>query len=132
MQTTVVIGEFRSLDTAKQAIQKLGEHGYMDIACRQIGPPPGESLDIMSNAYAGELPLFARGIPGSDVAVEGRTKTLLYNEEDAKKIMGEGSKVKNAYAIFVHVTEDTDPTQAEKLLKLHGADTHIKQVEVNK
>lgn len=126
----MVVGEFRSQDTAKQAIQKLGEHGFTDVALQQIGPAPGNSLDIMSNAYAGELPLFARGIPGSDVAVEGRSNARLYSEDDARKMMGDGTKVDNAYVVFVPITKDADPQQAQRLLKLHGAETEVKQIEI--
>ena len=127
MQPTIVIGEFRSLDTARLAIQKLHEHNFLDISLRQIGPAPGNSLDSMTNAYAGELPLFARGVPGSDVAVEGKTEAL-YSEEDAKEIMGGDVRAANAYAVVVRVRDESDRQLTKKILTMYGAETQYNKL----
>ncbi|NLZ92497.1 MAG: hypothetical protein GX922_00545 [Firmicutes bacterium] len=129
MKTKVVLAEFRSKDTAQQAIQKLGEHGIMGVSMQQIADTPIEGIDTMSNAYAGELPLFARGIKGSDIAIEGTTDTLLYNHETADQIMGEGAKVENAYLVAVDITNQEETKVVEKILQQHGAETRIKTIE---
>ncbi|NLZ38737.1 MAG: hypothetical protein GX893_03930 [Firmicutes bacterium] len=126
MKSRVVLAEFRSKDTAKQAVQKLDEHGIRNVSLQQIGNTPIEGIDTMSNAYAGELPLFARGIKGSDIAIEGRTDALLYNRESAEKIMGEGNKVVNAYLITVEATTQEETRLVEKILRQYGAAIHIK------
>ncbi len=126
MKSRVVLAEFRSKDTAKQAVQKLDEHGIRNVSLQQIGNTTIEGIDTMSNAYAGELPLFARGIKGSDIAIEGRTDALLYNRESAEKIMGEGNKVVNAYLITVEATTQEETRLVEKILRQYGAAIHIK------
>ncbi|MBS3900448.1 MAG: hypothetical protein KGZ54_00300 [Dethiobacter sp.] len=73
MNVHLVIGEFRSRDTAQRAIEELGRHGFLKTSIYQIGNTPVEGIDTMKNSYAGELPLFGRGVKGSDVAIEGRT-----------------------------------------------------------
>ncbi|MCR3921483.1 MAG: hypothetical protein NUK65_03070 [Firmicutes bacterium] len=131
MKEEVVIGKFRSKDTATQAIQKLGEEGFMDVSFHQISATPSQGMDNLSNAYAGELPLFARGVLGSDIAIEGRSTDHLYNEEDAIKLMGKGSKVPSAYAVAVHIIDQQNRQHAQTILERHGADVELKEIEVD-
>lgn len=130
METKVVLAEFRSQDTAQQAIQKLGEHGLMGVSMQQIANTPVEGIDMMSNAYAGELPVFARGIKGSDIAITGTTDTFLYNQEEAEELMGSETKVDNAYLLAVDVTNNEEAQVAENILQQHGADTKVKTIKL--
>jgi hypothetical protein len=41
MKLKLYFGSFRSKDTAKQCIQKLGEAGFLDVAFYQSGEIPG-------------------------------------------------------------------------------------------
>lgn len=125
MDVHLVIGKFRSKDTAQRAIEELGRHGFLKISFHQIGKTPVEGIDTMKNAYAGELPAFARGVKGSDIAIEGRTneKNLLYSEEDARKIMGGEIDEPSAYAVAINVTDHQEPEFAVKMLQRYGADT---------
>jgi hypothetical protein len=130
MRIRLVIGKFRSRDTARLAIQKLGEHGFLKVSFHQIGDTPTEGMDHMSNAYAGELPLQARGVLGSDVAIEGRSAANLYNKEDARKIMGGDTKPPNAYAVAVNITDSPKGLFAQEILAKNGADTEFHEVDV--
>ena len=131
MKLKLVIGEFRSKDTAYQCIQKLGELEFMDVSFYQIGKTPVEGMDQLSNAYAGELPHYARGTLGSDIAIEGRTNATFYNKEDARKIMGGDTKPDNAYAIAVNILDRQNPDLAKKILKQHGADVEMKELDTD-
>ena len=130
MKVNLLIGKFRSKDTAKLAIQKLGEHNFFQISFHQIGKTPTQGVDMMSNAYAGELPLHARGVLGSDVAIEGSSAADFYNKEDAKKIMGGDTKPPNAYAVAVNITDSDNPKLAEEMLIKYGADTEFREIDV--
>ncbi len=124
MNVHLVIGEFRSRDTAQRAIEELGRHGFLKTSIYQIGKTSVEGIDTMKNAYAGELPMFGRGVKGSDVAIEGRTneKNLLYSEEDARKIMGGEIDEPSAYAVAVDITDHHDPEFVKKVLQHYGGD----------
>jgi hypothetical protein len=130
LKLSLIIGKFRSKDTARLAIQKLGEHGFLKVSFHQIDKTPTEGMDSMSNAYAGELPLQARGILGSDIAIEGRTAADIYDKEAAKRMMGGDTKPPNAYAVVVNVTDSENPHFAEEILAKNGADTETHLVDV--
>ncbi|MCW3491552.1 hypothetical protein [Dethiobacter alkaliphilus] len=130
MKVNLVIGKFRSKDNARLAIWELGEQGFMKVSFHQLTDDPVEGVDPMNNAYSAELPLYARGVMGSDVAVEGRSSSNLYNEEDAKKMMGEGTHLPAAYAVAVNVTESDKPHFAVDILNKHGANAQTYETEV--
>lgn len=126
------LGEFRSKDTAMQCIQKLGEHNFFDLRFFQTGDTPFEGINTMENAYAGELPLSARGTPGSDIAVEGRAATPLYDKEALKKIMGDDTKLENAYIVAVNITNLENPDDVEDVMEIfrqYGADVNIVKIK---
>ncbi|HHU30466.1 MAG: hypothetical protein QM368_01505 [Bacillota bacterium] len=123
----VCLGEFRSKDTAIQCIQKLGEHNFIDVYFFRTGKEPFEGMNPLKNAYAGELPHFARGTPGSDIAIEGRSNTRLYDKETAIKIMGDDTKPDNAYTLAVNITNIKNPGKVIEILRMHGADIKIKE-----
>ncbi|NLM46880.1 MAG: hypothetical protein GX200_08780 [Firmicutes bacterium] len=129
MKLKLYFGRFRSKDTAKQCIKKLGEAGFLDVTFYQTGEAPEQGVDTLSNAYAGELPLYARGVLGSDLAVEGRTNARLYNKEDADKIMGGVTKPENVYTVVVNITDSKNKEKAEKILRRHGADVEVKELD---
>ncbi|MDW7650251.1 MAG: hypothetical protein SCK29_05665 [Bacillota bacterium] len=130
MKLNLVIGKFRSKDNARLAIWELGEQGYLKVSFHQIGETPVEGVDPMNNPYSGELPLYARGVMGSDIAIEGRSASDLYDHEAAEKMMGEDTKIPNAYAVAVNVTDSKKPHFAVDILKKHGADTETHEVDV--
>lgn len=130
MKVKLVIGKFRSKDNARLAIWELGEQGYLKLSFHQIGDTPAEGVDQMNNPYSGELPLYARGVMGSDIAVEGRSSADLYSADDAEKIMGGPIREPNAYAVAVNVTDSKNPHFAVDILKKHGADTETHEVDV--
>ncbi|NLN07085.1 MAG: hypothetical protein GX167_05630 [Firmicutes bacterium] len=129
MELKLYFGSFRSKDTAKQCIKKLGEAGFLDVAFYQMGETPAQGIDTLSNAYAGELPHYARGILGSDLAVEGRTNTRLYNKKDAEKIMGGETKPDNVYTVVVNITGCENKETAEEILRRYGADVEVKELD---
>lgn len=129
MKVKLVIGKFRSKDTATMAIERLGQNGFLQVSFHQIGKTPVSGVDTMSNAYAGELPLYARGVLGSDVAIEGTGD--FYSKEDARKIMGGDTKPPNAYAVAVNITDSRLPSLAEEILAQTGADTETHEVDID-
>ncbi|HHX74940.1 MAG TPA: hypothetical protein GX699_08575 [Firmicutes bacterium] len=129
MKLKLYFGSFRSKDTAKQCIQKLGEAGFLDVAFYQSGETPAQGIDTLSNAYAGELPHYARGTLGSDLAVEGRTNARLYNTEDARKIMGGDTKPDNVYTVVVNITDSKNKEEAAEILHRHGAEVEAKELD---
>ena len=131
MKLSLTIGKFRSKDTARLAIQKLGEHGFLKVSFHQIDKTPTEGMDSMSNAYAAELPLQARGILGSDIAIEGRSAANIYDKDAAERIMGGDTKPPNAYAVVVNVTDSEKPHFAEEILAKNGADIETHLVDVD-
>ncbi|NLM52293.1 MAG: hypothetical protein GX197_05680 [Firmicutes bacterium] len=124
----ICLGEFRSKETALQCIQKLGEHKFFDLWFFQTGDTPTEGINTLENAYAGELPLFARGTPGSDLAIEGRSHAHLYDKETAKKIMGGDTKPDNIYTVAVNITNIKNPDAVMEILRQYGADVKIKEI----
>lgn len=131
MKVKLVFGKFVSKDNARLAIWELGEQGYLKVSFHQIGEAHVEGVDPMNNPYSGELPFYARGVMGSDIAVEGRSSSDLYSQEDAEKIMGGQTRLDNAYAVVVNVTDSKQPHFAVDILKKHGADTETHEVEVD-
>jgi hypothetical protein len=129
MKVKVVIGKFRSKDNARLAVWELGKQGYCQACFYQIGNTPTEGVDPMNNAYSGELPLYARGVMGSDIAVEGRSGANIYSADDAEKIMGGETREPNAYAVVVNVTDSEKPHFARDILKKHGADATAHEFE---
>jgi hypothetical protein len=131
MKVNLIIGKFRSKDTTKLAITRLGELGFTQVSFHQIGDTPTQGMDQMNNAYAGEIPIHVRGILGSDVAIEGRSAADFYDKEAARRMMGEDAKPPNAYALAVNVTDSPKPELAEEILAKFGADTEKHEVEVD-
>ncbi|MBS4023495.1 MAG: hypothetical protein KGZ79_13925 [Dethiobacter sp.] len=131
MKQRVVIGKFRSQDNARLAIWELGEQGYCQVFFYQIGKEPVQGVDPMNNPYSGELPAYARGVMGSDIAVEGRSSANLYSAEDAKRIMGGQTGEPPAYAVAVNVTDSEKPHFAEDILNKHGADSETHEIETD-
>ena len=129
MKVRVVIGKFRSHDNARLAVWELGEQGYCQVSFRQIGKEPVEGVDPMNNPYSGELPAYARGVMGSDIAVEGRSSANIYSAEDAEKVMGGKTAESPAFAVVVNVTDSKKPHFAEDILKKHGADAQTHEFE---
>ena len=130
MKVRVVIGNFRSHDNARLAVWELGKQGYCQVSFHQIGKEPTEGVDPMNNPYAGELPAYARGVMGSDIAVEGRSSANIYSADDAEKIMGGKTAEPPAFAVVVDVTHSEKQHFAEDILKKHGADTKTHEFEV--
>lgn len=129
MKRNILIGMFRSKDTAALAMEELSGQGYCIVNMYQLKDAPVEGVNPMKNPYAGELPLFARGVPGSDVAVEGRSSANLYSREDAEKIMGHDRGPDPAYALVIDVTDHRDKRYAEDILKKHGAVTSSQEID---
>ncbi|NLP36714.1 MAG: hypothetical protein GX357_03600 [Firmicutes bacterium] len=94
----------------------------------QINAAPAEGINTLENAYAGELPLFARGTPGSDLATEGRSNAHLYDKETAKKIMGGDTKPDNVYTVAVNITNIKKTDTVMEILRQYGADIKIKEI----
>ncbi len=130
MKVNVVVGKFRSRDTARLAVRELGEQGYYQVFFHQLTEEPVQGVDPMNNPYSGELPAFARGVMGSDIAVEGRSDENLYNKDDVLMIMGGKTGEPPAFAVAVNVTHSEKPHFAEDILKKHGAVTSTHEFDV--
>lgn len=128
MKKNIVIGKFRSGDSAALAVKKLNGQGFDMVYLYQLSEAPVEGVNPMKNPYSGELPLFARGIPGSDIAVEGHSGEGLYNREDAVKIVGHDGP-DPAFAVVVDVTGHKNGHLAKDILNKNGADTSRHEIE---
>ena len=79
-------GYFAAESRARKALSTIKkEDGFGELNLDYILSPREERLNSLKNAYAGNLPGLARGVLGSDIAMQGKSYDGLYDVETAHK-----------------------------------------------
>ncbi len=117
-------GYFQSEKNARLAIIKLKlEDGFGEIDLDKILTPKEQRVNQMTNAYSGDMPYFARGTLGSDIALQGKSYDGLYDEEVAreverdKKELGELVTKENIWRVTCVATQEERFKRFEQLIE---------------